>query len=232
MSILLRLLDLIAPRPCAVCGRRLAVSEQLICTSCLLHMPWTDHPRHPYDNDLAKRFWHLLPIERAVALWHYKAKANTTYPILQAKYFFRPEAAETLGLIAARWLQPTGFFEGIDVIIPIPIAKKRQRQRGYNQSERIARGVSAITGIPVNDQAVKRRSFKRSQTKLDRTSRRRNVEGQYELVDPVAVHGKHILLIDDVCTTGATIRSCGSVLVAAGDIKISVLVIGIAGEHR
>lgn len=230
--ILRRLLDLIAPRPCAVCGRRLAPTEQLICAACLLHMPWTDHPQHPYDNDLAKRFWHLLPIERAVALWHYKARSTNTYPILQAKYFGRPEAAEALGLIAAHRLQPSGFFEGIDVIIPIPIAKKRLRQRGYNQSERIARGVSMITGIPVNDQVVRRQTFKRSQTTLDRMSRRENVEGQYELVDAAAIHGKHILLIDDVCTTGATIRSCGSILVTAGDIKISVLVIGMAGEHR
>lgn len=108
----------------------------------------------------------------------------------------------------AKEIKPSGFFDGIDGIVPVPLAKKRLRQRGYNQSEEIARGVAAISDLPIFDQAVRRLFFEGSQTSKGRWDRNENVENVFELVQADTIRGKHILLIDDVVTTGATIIAC------------------------
>ena len=133
-----------------------------------------------------------------------------------------------MGRMMGKELLPSGFFDGIDGIIPIPLAKKRQRQRGYNQSVEIARGVSEVTGLPILNQVVRRTNFKSSQTQLGRWERNENVETVFELIDGNAIRGKHLLIIDDVITTGATMIACAQQLVKAGDVKVSVLSLGFA----
>ena len=133
-----------------------------------------------------------------------------------------------MGRMVAKELIPSGFFDGIDRIIPVLLSKKRQHQRGYNQSIEIARGVSEVTGLPLFQKVVKRVSFKGSQTNLGRWERNENVEKVFELIDGTTIQGKHLLVIDDVVTTGATIIACSKELVKAGDVKISVLSLGFA----
>lgn len=226
ISFFSRLLNLIAPPICPVCGSRLSANEQLLCGKCNLHLPRTYYSKIPYDNELAKLFWVLLPIERATAFFYYEAHSEVSRLIYQLKYRHHPETGRILGRMVAREIIGDGFFEGIDMIIPVPLAKKRLRERGYNQSMEIARGVSEITGLPIADHVVRRKKFVESQTKKDRWQRKENVKDMFSLEDPIAIHDKHVLLIDDVVTTGATIIACGEELKKAEGIRISVLSLG------
>ena len=212
-----RLLDLISPRMCVVCDHRLTVSEEIICSKCNFHLPRTGFHKNPYENVMAKLFWGQIPIERATGFFYYEPHAETANIIYELKYKYQPE--EILG---------SGFFDGIDGIVPVPLAKGRQHQRGYNQSMEIAKGVSEITGLPILSKVVKRIYFKSSQTNLGRWDRQENVEKVFELIDGSMIHGKHLLVIDDVVTTGATIIACSKELVKAGDVKVSVLSLGFA----
>ena len=221
-----RLLDLISPRSCVICGRRLSVSEDVICNKCNLHLPRTDYAQNAFDNEMAKLFWGQIPIERAAALFHYESHSETANIIYQLKYKNHPEIGETMGRMTARELQRADFFDGIDGIIPIPLTRKRYRQRGYNQSYEIAKGVSEVTGLPIYNDAVQRTNFKGSQTHRWRWDRIENVESAFKLTNAERIAGKHILLMDDVVTTGATMISCAKELSKAGNVKFSTLSLG------
>ena len=223
-----RLLDLISPRLCVVCGQRLTVSEDVICTKCNLHLPRTDFHQDPYENEMAKLFWHQIPVERATALLYYESHAETANILYELKYKNHPEVGEVMGRLMAKELQPSGFFDGIDGIVPIPLAKKRQRQRGYNQSLEIARGISAITSLPIYNKVVRRKAFEGSQTNKGRWERNENVEGVFELKDASAIQGKHLLMVDDVVTTGATVIACVQELCKADNVKVSVIALGFS----
>ena len=223
-----RVLDLISPRLCVVCGQRLTVSEEIICSKCNFHLPRTDFQQDPYENEMAKLFWHQIPIERATALFYYEAHSETANILYELKYKNRPDIGEVMGRLVAKELQPSGFFDGIDGIVPIPLAKKRQRQRGYNQSQEIACGISEITNLPIYDKAVRRNVFEGSQTNKGRWERNENVEKVFEMTDETAIQGKHLLIIDDVVTTGATVIACAKELCKAGNVKVSVLALGFA----
>ena len=223
-----RLLDLISPRLCVVCGQRLTVSEEIICSKCNFHLPRTGFQQDPYENEMAKLFWHQIPIERATALFYYEAHSETANILYELKYKNRPDIGEVVGRLVAKELQPSGFFDGIDGIVPIPLAKKRQRQRGYNQSQEIACGISEITNLPIYNKAVRRNVFEGSQTNKGRWERNENVEKVFEMTDETAIRGKHLLIIDDVVTTGATVIACAKELCKAGNVKVSVLALGFA----
>ena len=223
-----RLLDLISPRLCVVCGHRLTVTEEVICARCNFHLPRTGFQHNAYENDMAKLFWGQIPIERATAFFYYEAHAETANILYELKYKDHPEIGEIFGRMFATEIKSAGFFDGIDGIVPVPLAKKRQRQRGYNQSEEIAQGVSEITGLPIYNKVVKRISFKGSQTNKGRWDRQENVERVFDLIDAEAVSNKHLLLIDDVVTTGATCIACAKVLCQSANVRISILSLGFA----
>lgn len=223
-----RVLDLISPRLCVMCGQRLTVSEEIICSKCNFHLPRTHFQQDPYENEMAKLFWHQIPIERATALFYYEAHSETANILYELKYKNRPDIGEVMGRLVAKELQPSGFFDGIDGIVPIPLAKKRQRQRGYNQSQEIACGISEITNLPIYNNVVRRNVFEGSQTNKGRWERNENVEKVFEMTDETAIRGKHLLIIDDVVTTGATVIACAKELCKAGNVKVSVLALGFA----
>ena len=223
-----RLLDLISPRRCVVCGHRLSVTEEAICSKCNFHLPRTGFHHNAYENEMARLFWAQIPIERATAFFYYEPHAQTANIIYELKYKHHPEIGCIIGRMLAKEIQPAGFFDGIDGIVPIPLTQKRLRQRGYNQSEEIAQGVSEITGLPIFKQAVRRTVFKGSQTNKGRWERHDNVEHVFELVDEKAVCDRHLLLIDDVVTTGSTCMACAKALCQAGNVRISILALGFA----
>lgn len=223
-----RLLDLISPRCCVVCGHRLTVTEEIICARCNFHLPRTGFQKDSYENEMAKLFWVQIPMERAAALFFYEAHSETANILYELKYKDHPEIGEVMGRMMAKELTPSGFFDGIDGIVPVPLAKKRQRQRGYNQSMELARGISAFTHLPILNKVVRRTTYEGSQTSKDRWERNENVENVFELIDALAVRGKHLLIVDDVVTTGATVIACAKELAKAGDVKISVLALGFA----
>lgn len=225
------ILDIILPRLCPVCRKRLTINEEGVCFTCLRHMKRTRHEESPYDNRLARMLWGKMKVWKAAAIFIYVPKGYTSRTIYDMKYHGRKSLCTTMGKIAAAQIEATGFFDGIDMIVPIPLAKKRKRQRGYNQSELFAGGISLITGIPVRTEAVERISFNTSQTKLTHYERAKNVEKAFKVKKTELIDGKHILLVDDVFTTGATIISCGNEMAKTQGVKISVLTLSAVVFH-
>ena len=221
-----RLLDLISPRLCVVCGSRLAVTEETLCSKCYLHLPRTDFGHDLYENVIAKLFWGQMAIEKATALFYYEPHAETAQILYEMKYKNHPEIGVVMGRMMAKELMRSGLFDGIDAIVPVPLARKRERQRGYNQSLELAKGVSEVTGLPIANKVVRRTKFVGSQTQRGRWERNENVEDVFELVDSDSISGKHLLLIDDVVTTGATIIACAQEMRKASNVKFSVLALG------
>ena len=221
-----KLCDLISPRACVCCGRRLTPEESVLCARCMFELPLTDYAAAPYDNEMARLFWGHFTVEKAVAMFHFTPHSRPAQLIYNMKYQGHPETAEHMGRISARQLQGSGFFNDIDGIVPLPITRKRQRQRGYNQSEMMARGISEQTGLPIFNRVVERTSFQVSQTHLHFFERRDNVEKAFQLRDGSAITGKHILLVDDIVTSGHSVIACAKQLQLAGDVKISVLTLG------
>ena len=220
------LFDAISPRVCVICGRRLTIDEEVLCIPCYANLPRTWYDERAEDNELARLFWGRVPIERAVALCFYQSHSYFSRLIYMMKYKNHPDAARYLGRIMAEELLSSSFFEGIDALVPVPITRRRRHQRGYNQSMEIALGVSRATGLPVIDKALVRTSFTGSQTKLGRLQRQDNVEKVFHLVRPQLVAGLHVLVIDDIVTTGATIVSCMRELRKAEGTRLSLLAAG------
>lgn|SRR5574344_186187 len=227
-SFLNRLLDLLAPRACTVCGNRLAIGEECICSVCNLHLPRTGYQNHADDNEMAHLFWGQIPLVKAAALFFYNSHSESSKILYSLKYFWHPEIGEFMGKMIAQEFKSSNFFNDIDMIVFVPLAKKRQHQRGYNQSHEIAKGVSIITGIPINKKAIIRTSFTNSQTNLGRWGRQENVKKVFKLKEADGLEGKHILIIDDVVTTGATIIACSNALKAIEGVKFSILSLGFA----
>lgn len=226
MRFLTEAFDLIAPRECAICSQRLTATESVICGECHLRLPQTNFLQKPYDNPMARLFWGVLPIEKAVAYFYYIPHAQSSQMIHHLKYHHQPEVGEYMGQIIAKALKQHRFFEDIDAIVPIPITSERKRERGYNQSIEIARGISEVAQLSILSKAVWRTQFDDSQTKKRGWERQENVEGAFQLVKPDAVKGKHLLVVDDIVTTGATIKACAQELCKAGDVRISVVALG------
>lgn len=221
---------LLFPRRCVICGRRLAKVEHEICTSCFSCLPLTRRKGKP-GNGLERLFWRRINIVRANALLRYESGADSRRLVLGLKYFDHPEIGVMFGRIMARDLEETDFFKDIDFIIPVPLARKRMKKRGYNQSERLAQGVSDITHIPVLNDAVIRYVETPTQTRLAISERKENVHNIFHLERPAVVNGKHVLLIDDVLTTGSTILSLAEEISKGGDVRFSILTLCEAGHH-
>ena len=230
MNWITRILDFISPRLCVVCGHRLAPTERSLCSVCLFHLPRTDFHQKPLDNPMAQLFWGLAPIEKAAALFYYHPHSETAQLVYRLKYNNRPDIGEDMGRVMANELQATDFFSDIDVLLPVPLASKRLRQRGYNQSEQLAIGISDITHLPIVSKVLRRKHFQQSQTTLNRWQRQENVTDTFQLKEEHLLQGKHVLLIDDICTTGATLIACANVLKTIEGIRISVLTLGFTKE--
>lgn len=216
------------PRQCVVCGKRLTANERSICASCLLALPRTEY--HLVEHNLLeKTFWKQFPIERAAAFFHYESNKIRAI-IHSAKYHSNPHVGEDMAMIYADELLETQFFEGIDCIVPVPLHWRRRLKRHYNQCDYVAKGISKKTGIPIFKDVVKRVTNNVSQTKMVHTNRKQNVEGIFKLVDAEKIRGKHILLVDDVLTTGSTIASCAKELAKAENVRISVLALAVASR--
>ncbi len=221
-----RLLDFISPRHCVVCGGRLTATESSLCAVCVLHLPRTVYQFTPHDNPMAQLFWHLTPIEQAAAFLYYEPHSEMANIVYDLKYHDRPDIGQDMGRLMAYELQMAHYFDGIDLLLPVPLSRKRQRQRGYNQSEQLAIGISDIVHLPIETQSLRRKHFNISQTQLNRQERQQNVSDMFYVADETVFRNKHVLLIDDVCTTGATLMACADALKSIEGIRISVLTLG------
>ncbi|WP_390601613.1 ComF family protein [Bacteroides sp. f07] len=220
-------LSLFFPRYCIVCGRTLAKGEECLCTMCNINLPRTDYHLRK-DNPVEKMFWGKIPLERATSFFFYRKGSDFRQILHQLKYGGQKGIGAIMGRYMAAELLESGFFEGVDVILPVPLHKKKQQIRGYNQSEWIARGIAAVTGISIDTESVVRRKNTETQTRKSFLERWENVEGIFELNHAESLVGKHILIVDDVLTTGATTVECASCLTDIEGIRISILTLAMA----
>ena len=193
-----------------------------------MRLPFTKY--HTVEhNPLEKQFWGLFPIEKAVSMFHHDGK-KTRRIIYTIKYEGHPIVATYLASIYAQELKDYHFFDDIDCIIPLPLHWRKQLKRGYNQSHYIAQGIRQVTGLPIYKHIVKRESNNPSQTHLNPHERQENVKDVFRLTHPEKIAGQHILLVDDVTTTGATLASCAKELAKAPNVKISILTLAVASR--
>jgi len=229
ISFLARILDLISPRLCMVCGERLGIDEDLMCLRCHLNLPRTQYAASAQDNRMARLLWGIVPVERCAAWFYYKGGSGVTRMIVDMKYHDRPELGTMMGEMAAREMAEDGFFEDIDVMIPMPLSPQHQRRRGYNQSVWIAEGIQKVTGLPIEKKAVRRRNYEGSQANKRAYERITEEENTFEVLRPDRLTGRHVLIVDDVMTTSMTVRECALALCAIPDVRISVFCLGFAG---
>ena len=214
------LAELISPRRCVVCGDLLEDYEEGLCLACNINLPRT-HYHLLADNPLHNLLVNRFPLVRATAYMFYRPGSPHAQLVRKLKYRGRSDLGVLLGRYAATEIGPSGFFEGVDVILPVPLHVRKLRKRGYNQSLMLAQGLSAITGLPIS-QGVARTRWTDSQTHKSYSARQEILKGVFSLVRPDELHGKHVLVVDDVITTGATITACSRAACEAGDVRISI----------
>ena len=231
-NILHTLLEFVAPRHCAVCGKRLMADERVLCVACLLDLHISEYASGKEGNTLERTFWQSLPIVRAASFMTYDRNNSQRSVVLDLKYHNHPGIGLHIGQLMSKQLKSNDFFDGVDMIIPVPIPTGKRLRRGYNQSEKLAQGISKATGIPVNMRAIIRLPYKTSQTHLTAAERQENVKDSFRLRrgSTDALRGKHLLIVDDVITTGATVQECGRVLCQIPDISISVLSLAVSSN--
>lgn len=226
MNPLLTLSNFLFPRRCHLCDHRLASGEKYICLPCLQSLPRTNYHMRPH-NPMELRFDGLVNYRRATSLLFYAPHSDVAIVIQDFKYNKFRGLARYFGTLLAREFFSTSFFTDIDVIVPIPMHFFKQAQRGYNQVEEIARGLSEITGIRM-DTSLKAVKPHRTQTALSHHQRINNLRGVFELKDPTPLQGCHILLIDDVCTTGSTLTEAAAAISAKlPSATFSLLTVGV-----
>lgn len=221
MNPLADLLSLLLPRTCPACRKPLKDWEDCLCLFCQAELPVTRFHLNP-DNQLAEMFWGRVKLEQAVA-WFYFRKGSAYQDVLhKLKYNDRPDIGVSLGKqYGYELVQSTGFIRP-DILVPVPLNPKRLRKRGYNQSEVIARGLSTSLRIPLVNNVLTRPVATSTQTRKSRYDRYLNVSGKFKTVNPALLENRHVLLIDDVVTTGATLEACAVELLAIAGVRVSV----------
>lgn len=215
------------PKTCVVCGGALGEKDHYLCVSCHAHLPRTGYYLEE-DNDVARLFWGKVSLIHAASYFYYSKGSDYCRILYRLKYHYCKEIGEVMGRCMAAEMQNSMFFEGIDLIVPVPLHKKKQRLRGYNQCEWIAKGVSAVTGIPVNTSGLVRIVDNSTQTKKSAHERWENVQNIFSVVPSAEFANKHILLIDDVLTTGATLYACAAILKELEGVEVSILTLAVA----
>ncbi len=225
--ILKDLTGLLFPDLCCGCGTYLYKGETQLCTKCIYKLPYTDHHLH-LENRAARQLWGRLPCNAVMSLFYFKKGARVQNIIHHLKYKGRMDLGIKLGGMIAEKLLMNITYTDIDLIIPVPLHRNRERQRGYNQSLCIAKGISATLNLPLNAVSLLRKKATGSQTKKGRYKRFENMKGVFLTASTAALKGKHILLVDDVMTTGATLEACGIALFGAGIEKLSIATVAFA----
>jgi ComF family protein len=221
------LLQLFYPRLCEGCSQSLIRQEKVLCISCTSELPLTDYHNNP-NNDTVSRFAGRLKFEHATSLAYFTSEGLLQHLLHQLKYNDKPEVGTYLGQQLGYGLQQTEWITVIDTIIPVPLHKKKEITRGYNQSMAIAEGLNDILSIPVDDTSLYRLRHTESQTKKSRAERAENMQEVFGTRNIAALENKHVLIVDDVLTTGATLEACALALQKIPGLKVSFATIGIA----
>ena len=223
------LLALVFPSVCAACGESLYKGEETLCTHCRYHLPKTNYHLDK-DNPVIRHFWGKVNIYSAASYYFFNKGEKVQNLLHQLKYKGQKEIGIFIGEIYGVELIESPLFSLVDVIIPVPLHRKRKRKRGYNQSELFAEGLAKSMNKEFDFKTIYRAKVSESQTKKTRFERWENVNEIFKLNDTEKLTGKHLLLVDDVVTTGSTLEACATVLLQIPNVKISIATIAYANS--
>lgn len=223
------IINLFYPRVCAACGDALLKDEETVCLKCRYLLPKTGYEMNP-ENPLAQGFYGRVKFHAVMACFFFAKQGKVQHLIHELKYKGNWEAGVFLGQQLGESIKDAPLFQGIDYLVPVPLHPKREKKRGYNQSMMITRGISEITNIPIGDKYLIRVVNTSTQTKKSKEERFQNVKDIFQVCHAEELQGKHILLIDDVLTTGATLESCAHKFENIPGITISAATAACAGN--
>lgn len=222
--------NLVYPALCAACGRALHSGEPAICTRCRITLPFSAFEREE-ENPVTKVFAGRLMLLRASALFIYTKGGPVARLMQDIKYRGNREAGLELGRLMGSKIADARNWELPDLIVPVPLSYWRLQRRGYNQAALLAQGISDITGIPIEAEGITKSPFTKSQTGFGRFFRWKNVEHVFKIKNPTRFEGKHILMVDDTLTTGATLEALGIQLLQCGHVRLSVATAAMAVKY-
>lgn len=215
------LLHLAFPHVCEGCGTDNLQADHILCLRCLSSLPQTNFHLHP-NNPIEKIFWGRIPVVHATAQFYFTKESMMQHLMHQFKYKNNKEIGLYLGKLMGFALAASNRFSFVDALIPLPLHKSKEHKRGYNQAAILCEGIAGVLGKPVLKNIVVRPEQTETQTKKGRVQRWQNMEGKFALNNNTAIEGKHVLLIDDVITTGATLEACGREILKAGNVQLSI----------
>lgn len=216
------LLHLFLPHQCAGCGSDIISNEQVLCLHCSHHLPFTNFHLHD-NNPIEKIFWGRIPVTNAASLFYFNKDSLLQHIVHQLKYKGNKELGLFIGRKMGEVLKQSSRFNNIDALVPLPLYAAREHKRGYNQAFILCRGMADVLQLPILQNAIRRSSFSETQTHKNRIERWQNMQGRFELLNANAIANKHILLVDDVITTGATLEACGEQLLTAPGTRLSII---------
>jgi ComF family protein len=218
------IIDLIYPRTCAACFDARPVQRGIFCISCLAELPETNF--HQFDgNPFEVHFWGRVPVQAGAAFLFFVPDGRTQTLLHNIKYRSRSDFARSIGEFYGNKLRQSPRFQGLDVIVPVPLHWKKEHRRGFNQSAEFGKGLAETMSIPFLKNGLVRKRFTATQTKKTRADRVANLKEAFVLKDPNLLKHKHVLLVDDVLTTGATLEACALALLQAEGVRVSMVTI-------
>lgn len=215
---------LLYPHNCEGCGTDVLNETDILCTKCLHQLPETGFCNTP-DNPVEKTFYGRLNFSNAAAAYYFTKDSLLQHLMVQLKYRNNKEAGFYLGKQLGYLLQDAERFSDVDALIPLPLNPKKEMKRGYNQAAVICEGIASVWQKPVLKDAVIRTQFTETQTQQDRIHRWQNMQNVFAVADKNSIQGKHVLLVDDVITTGATLEACGAAILNSAPTKLSIATI-------
>ncbi len=219
--------DLFYPRFCPACSTSLKVGERYLCLNCYYTLPETDFLT-VRNNPMEKTFWGRLPLQKAAAYLNFTKKGKAQRLVHAVKYEGHWDLGRYIGYQFGTRMVESRFSKGLDSLIPVPLHPQKAKQRGYNQAEAFGLGVSEATGIPMFTDVIKRSTASSTQTRKGRYDRWLNVNNIFDMNQETSLESQHVLLFDDVMTTGATLEAMGHTMQTFSNVKISVATVGFA----
>ncbi len=219
--------SILFPENCLSCKGIIEMGESDICSICRFSLPRTNFHLND-ENIIAEKFWGKVQLKYAISYLFFKKESNVQNLLHELKYKNQPQIGEVLGTWYAVELMDNNFYKNFDVIIPVPMHKKKLKKRGYNQSAYFGKGLSEVWQIPQLENGLKKLAQTVSQTKKSRKERYDNMKDGFEVTDLEAIKDKNVLLVDDVITTGATLEACANLLIEGGAKSVSIATIAAA----
>ncbi|MDX1544380.1 MAG: phosphoribosyltransferase family protein [Christiangramia sp.] len=218
--------DLIYPPACHICEASLLKNEHLICTSCLHDLPVTKY-HLDNENPVKKVFYGRIKLKNATALMHFRKKAGVQHLIHDLKYRGHREIGSYLGKWLGEELSAVPEYQNIDIVIPVPLHRTKLKQRGYNQVEDFGKEIAKAIDAEYHDDILLKISKTQSQTLKGRLSRWGRLEETLDIKNPEKAAHKHVLIVDDLVTTGATLEACAHKLLEIPGVELSVATMAI-----